>query len=395
MSKRKTTQMTRKIFCIIVLIMLAVNYSHAARSTAKLSLSPASNRVDTTAPLIKIISPEINQDFKYVYKEPTVTVTGRATDDNGVVSVAVNGAVARLNEKGEFSADILLKPGDNQIEIVALDTYKNKGVERFTLRRQSDLITSLGGDNRLTGSKGSNYALIIGINKYLNIPRLNSAVNDAEEIAQVLTNNYDFKSIVLLDDKATRSAILKELNFLKNKLTLNDRMIIYYAGHGWHDEETDTSYWLPVDADMNETTNWLDAKTVSDQLKRSAALQILIIADSCYAGTISRSFDPKLSSQSDNRESYLNRLMTKPSRVLIASGGNEPVKDSGGSNHSIFADVLIRSLKEPFSDRFTAEELMLRHIKEPVTGRSNQTPEYKVIRNSGHDGGDFVFVKSK
>jgi hypothetical protein len=119
-----------------------------------------------------------------------------------------------------------------------------------------------------------------------------------------------------------------------------------------------------------------------------------VVADSCYSGTISRSFDPSLSG-SGSRENYLKKLTEKPARILIASGGNEPVSDSGGSGHSIFADVFIKALKNPFDNRFTAEELMTRQIKESVAGRSDQTPEYKVIRNSGHDGGDFVFVRRK
>ena len=42
---------------------------------------------------------------------------------------------------------------------------------------------------------------------------------------------------------------------------------------------------------------------------------------------------------------------------------------------------------------FTAEELFYRFVKQSVAGNAEQTPEYSIIRNSGHDGGDFVFVK--
>jgi hypothetical protein len=88
-------------------------------------------------------------------------------------------------------------------------------------------------------------------------------------------------------------------------------------------------------------------------------------------------------------------MMEKPSRVLIASGGNEPVSDSGGKQHSIFAQVFIEALTHPRTAVFTAEELLTQQIKESVAGRAEQTPEYKVIRASGHEGGDFVFIKQK
>ena len=383
-----------RIALIAFIAMLApVSGAHAARSSSKVSIAPQSTQTDIQPPAITIISPDIKRSLKAVVKEAQLTVIGQATDISGVASVTVNGIVARLNAQGNFSADLLLKPGENQITVVALDTLGNKGTERFTLQRQSDAVAAPVVAPLSVAANGKNYALLIGINLYQQIPKLQTAVHDAKEVARVLEEQYGFTATLLLDEKATRSAIIKELNSIKNRLATNDRLLIYYAGHGWNDKETETSYWLPVDSEQNDPTNWLEAKTITDQLKRSQVRQVLVVADSCYSGTISRAFDPRLSSPGGTRDLYLQRLMDKPSRILIASGGNEPVSDSGGSGHSIFADVLLKALRNPFDRRFTAEELMARQIKEPVAGRSSQTPEYKVIRNSGHDGGDFVFEK--
>jgi hypothetical protein len=84
-----------------------------------------------------------------------------------------------------------------------------------------------------------------------------------------------------------------------------------------------------------------------------------------------------------------------PSRILMASGGNEPVADGGGGGHSVFANALLRGLREMEDRVFTAEELFFRFVKEPVAGKSEQTPEHSPIRNSGHDSGDFVFIRRK
>ncbi|MCP4138694.1 MAG: hypothetical protein GY755_00105 [Chloroflexi bacterium] len=46
-------------------------------------------------------------------------------------------------------------------------------------------------------------------------------------------------------------------------------------------------------------------------------------------------------------------------------------------------------------NKFTAEELFYSYIKERVAGNSDQIPEYNIIRNSGHNGGDFIFVKKR
>ncbi|OGW16767.1 MAG: hypothetical protein A3K09_08570, partial [Nitrospinae bacterium RIFCSPLOWO2_12_FULL_47_7] len=92
------------------------------------------------------------------------------------------------------------------------------------------------------------------------------------------------------------------------------------------------------------------------------------------------------------REEFLKKMRAKPSRTLMASGGNEPVSDSGGSGHSVFADTFLKALREVDKTTFTAEELFHSFIKERVAGKSEQTPEYNTIKNSGHDGGDFVFT---
>jgi len=91
------------------------------------------------------------------------------------------------------------------------------------------------------------------------------------------------------------------------------------------------------------------------------------------------------------REKYLERMESSKSRTLMSSGGNEPVADGGGSGHSVFAAALLKGLGQMDTDVFTSEELFYRYVKEPVTGKAAQVPEYNIIRDSGHDSGDFVF----
>jgi hypothetical protein len=82
----------------------------------------------------------------------------------------------------------------------------------------------------------------------------------------------------------------------------------------------------------------------------------------------------------------------------MSSGGNEPVADSDApghfSDHSVFANALLQDLSQPEAGKFTGEQLFM-ELKEQVGGRSQQVPEYNPIRNSSHDGGDFVFIRSQ
>lgn len=349
--------------------------------------------IDKTVPVITLISPEVKRGVKIVSPGETLLVTGTATDPAGVAMVTVNGQAAVLDEAGNFSAELLLKPGENQIAVTAMDIYKNSATEKFSVSRTAGKVAIAPKEAPApAAAAGKNYALLIGINRYKFIDSLKTAVNDVEQTAAVLRDSYGYETRLLLDEKATDTAILKELNNLRSKITPADRLILYYAGHGILDKVTDASYWLPYDAELADDTNWLDTKRITDQLKRISARQVLVIADSCYSGTISRAINADVGG-GDTRENYLRKLQEKPSRVLIASGGNEPVADAGGKGHSIFAEVLIAALKNPERPTFTAGEMLTNRIREAVAGRAEQTPEYKIIRNSGHDSGDFIFVR--
>jgi len=351
---------------------------------------------DTTPPRITITSPQAKRGIKITAKDASYLVRGYVEDESGVAWVTVNEQRAALDDRGNFQADVMLRVGENDILVEAMDIRKNYTSQRASIIREAEKSRTA---SRATGGPviregGRNHALIIGVNRYKNFDRLQTAVNDATGISNILKKDYGFETTLILDERATRQNIMREINRFKLDLNPEDRFLIYYAGHGYLDKVTDTSYWLPVDAERNDPTNWIESKSISDQLKRTRAAQVLVVADSCYAGTISRSVDPVLAGRG-SRESYLQKLRSKPSRVLIASGGNEPVDDSGGRGHSVFADVLIRSLSNPIDEQFTAEELLIRQIKESVAGRAEQTPEYRVIRNSGHDGGDFVFIRRR
>ena len=245
--------------------------------------------------------------------------------------------------------------------------------------------------DKLPAVNGKYHALIIGINDYKYLSKLSTAINDSKSVAKVL-KKYGF-TITLLISNVTRTQILKQMNKLRQNLLPEDKLLIYYAGHGYFNKETEKAYWLPIDAEMNDTTNWIIADTITSSIKTISAKHILIVSDSCYSGTLTRRRVAIDLSSRNSRKYFLNKMFSKKARVLISSGGNEPVIDDNGSGHSVFADAFIKALKNNKHSFITAEELFISNIKEQVAGNANQIPEYQLIRNSGHSGGDFIFVK--
>jgi len=236
------------------------------------------------------------------------------------------------------------------------------------------------------------HALVIGNNAYQLLPKLQTAENDAREVEKLLKLNYSFHTKLLLN--ATRRQIVSALAAYRRELTVDDNLIIYYAGHGINDAEAGRAYWLPVDAAREDYSNWISADDITAGTKTIPAKHVLVISDSCYSGTLTRGIGDMLP-RTTEREQFLRKMMAGKSRTLMASGGNEPVADGGGSGHSVFAAALLRGLRTMDKDQFTAAELFRNFIEESVSGRANQTPEYNPLRNSGHESGDFIFTRIK
>lgn len=235
---------------------------------------------------------------------------------------------------------------------------------------------------------GNYHALIIGNNDYKNLPELKTAVNDASSLAKLLKDHYGFKVKLLLN--ANRYDTLKAMGEFRNTLTKDDNLLIYYAGHGVLDNASERGYWLPIDAERDFTSNWISTAEVTDTLKALQSWHVLVVADSCYSGTLARSISVKFTNP-EKRYSLIERLLKKKSRTVITSGGLEPVTDSGGDNHSVFSEALLDVLKNT-KDVIEAEEVFSR-LRDNVILNADQTPEYSNVRKVGHNGGDFIFFR--
>ncbi len=238
-------------------------------------------------------------------------------------------------------------------------------------------------------------AIIFGNNKYKKLKSLTTAVNDATDLHYILKNKYGFRSELILN--ADRNLTLTKLSQLKDSMTENDNLLIYYAGHGIYDNETNTGFWQPIDADQSNEVNWIPNPTITRIIKSIKAKNILLVSDSCYSGAILRgikTLDSQKNHTSD--ENFLKRLTKRKSRIALTSGGNEPVVDSiSGGRNSVFANLFLAKLKENQNLMLSSElsvSIKKSFAKNKITLGVNQIPEYSSIYNSGHDGGEFIFL---
>lgn len=223
--------------------------------------------------------------------------------------------------------------------------------------------------------------------------------SDAERVRRLLEDRYGFRTIFL--PNADKRQILHALNDLYQQLRPEDNLLVYYAGHGNLSERDQgrrqNGYWLPVDAERERLAFWINNAVISDHLDRIPARSVLVLADSCYAGTLASESSALLlgSVQTSLTPDMIKAGLSRRSRVVISSGGVRPVLDTLDGQHSVFASALIDALEN--NDQVLRENALFARVGVNVRLRSQnvtepQTPEMRPIRAAGHEGGEFFFV---
>jgi hypothetical protein len=225
---------------------------------------------------------------------------------------------------------------------------------------------------------GKQYLVVIGINQYQHWLPLHSPVQDVQEIRDILLQRYYIDEIAeLYDQQATKANIIKLFVELQNKVKIDDSLLILYSGHGHLDENSDTGFWIPVNAgtDIYEQHNWLPHTQLKGLIANIEANHICVISDSCFAGDLihsTRSIPPTIDQQ------YFRRAYTRVSRQVLTSGATEAVPDE-----SDFANQLKSILKR--NDNRLLDTLML--YNEVRLGVGTSIPLLGALQGTGHQEG--------
>lgn len=323
-------------------------------------------------------------------------LVGKVTAPAGLLSFVVNDKAVELDKNDLFKTQIGLQKTTTPVSLVAIDTQGRRTALDFTLVSEdlaARLSQPISAGTRL--DFGNYYALVIGNEKYEHLPKLETAAEDAKAMSEVLSRKYGFNVTTLIN--ATRYQILSEMNKLRAKLTEKDNLLIYYAGHGELDRANLRGHWLPVDAEEESDANWISSVAITDIVNAMSAKHVLIVADSCYAGAMTRNsigqLDPGISDES--RILWLKALAKARCRTLLTSGGVQPVIDGGGGKHSVFAKSLLDVLEqneEPLEAQRLYREVAARVLHSVQQYNIEQKPEYAPLKFAGHESGDFLFI---
>ncbi|MCI4669149.1 MAG: caspase family protein [Bacteroidia bacterium] len=334
-------------------------------------------------PLGEIIihSPPLQESENVFVKDKYQQIMGQLKDMEGIHQVFVNGEEVYVNSKGYFFMTKRLDSTVNHIHLASL-TKKGKWVRKsFNIILES--TPKAVHTNKWVNNGGNNHLLLIGINEYSSWPELRNAVKDVRDIAHVLTRSYDFEQsrvTQILNGEATREKILETLENLQERLGPNDNLLIYYAGHGYYDEESQLGYWVPVDARLDKIPDYIRNSTIHDYLRTINTKHTFLIADACYAGSLFANY----------RGSNYNN---SKSRWAFTSGNLEKVWDGKPGGNSPFAKSLIDFLVG-YNRNELPINLIIESVSKTVSYRTNQTPKGSPLKMAGDSGGILVLKKT-
>jgi len=244
----------------------------------------------------------------------------------------------------EFSERIRLREGQNTISIAV------QGTEGLTNQKTISI--------QLAKKKEMVYAVVVGIDKYKNLPTLKYAVNDAREFYRYLTEvNQVPKDHVwlLLDEEATLDKLRRTLGtLLRRSAGKEDTVIIFLAGHGA--TETDPSspdgdglekYILPVNADpMDLYSSAMPMSEVARIFQRISSERLVFIGDTCYSGASGGRTILAGGMRATVSGAFLDRLSQGKGRVILtASDANEVSVEKDDLKHGVFTYYLLEGLR--------------------------------------------------
>jgi len=351
--------------------------------------------------LAKLISSFANTEGGYIVlgvavpSNGEIEINGLSTDFNP--SKTLKKAKDKLQGNIELSSNFITKNSSSLFVINIVKAKENVTLDGLKYIRignqiiQQNEVEFRGAIKRnkeaWENTIGRYIALIIGINQYTdpNLSNLSNPNNDAELLATVLKENYNFK--ITLIKNTSRDEILDALDALEEQLEIGDNLLIFYAGHGHWEENIFTGFWLPKDAEEKRRKNWIENSTIHNYINRFQKCQhVLLISDSCFSGALMDSRSPSL----EDAKTSIQTLYERKSRSVITSGAKEKVPDK-----SVFFKLIYKEFIENKSDFFSAFQLFSK-IKEEVIQNSpnHQIPQKEKILRSEDNGGDFIFCFS-
>jgi tetratricopeptide (TPR) repeat protein len=232
------------------------------------------------------------------------------------------------------------------------------------------------------------YALVVGVSKYVKLPdklQLPYAEADAQLMYTILISpeggNFKAENVhVLTNEKATLANLRQEINgWLPGVAKEDDRVLIYFAGHGFLDDRTGKGYLAPYDVDSKSiASTGLPMEELGQAMGgKIRAKSKILLTDSCHSGAITPEDTEALNHTLVKLQTSLFSLTASRDRERSFEG------PGFGGGHGVFTYYVAQGMagaadNTPRDGVVTADELaeyVHTQVREATGGQQNPTSE--------------------
>ncbi|MBI5929462.1 MAG: caspase family protein [Chloroflexi bacterium] len=241
------------------------------------------------------------------------------------------------------------------------------------------------------------WALVIGIDRYKNdsLPPLETAESGAATLVEFLIKEMNFPAdhIILLTGQQATKAVIESVveDHLTdpNRVGKDDRLLIYYAGHGITRARTtmgSVGYIAPYDAEQGLWSTFIEMDEFIKQAAFMSAKHVLFLLDACFSGLA-------LMRGQGSNEPHEEFLRRSARQIITAGTADQMISDRLlGEGHSIFTYFLLRGLRgQAANDGVLRASHLGMYLQDQVSGYTHGQQIPQVGRLVGDGGGDFIF----
>jgi hypothetical protein len=207
--------------------------------------------------------------------------------------------------------------------------------------------------------------LAVGISAYDNPKlKLHAAATDAAQLAEAVErhcagkeNLYrEAQATTLLNEKATRVALLEAIDTVRQQAKPNDLFLLSFAGHGVREEGE--YFLLTKEADTTSVATLQRTAVSGSALREKLAdfpCQVLLLLDACHAGLFGAGALAAYRPATDAAARALADVDVRVAVMCAALGHEEALE---GETNGYFTAAVLRALqcdKDCFYDRHTGE----------------------------------------
>lgn len=204
----------------------------------------------------------------------------------------------------------------------------------------------------VTRNNDNAFAIIIANEDYRRVEKVQYALNDGRTVRDYCHKTLGIpESNIHLVENATLNDIRAEINWMSlvaETYKGTAKFIFYYAGHGIPDEQTRTSYLLPVDGYGTDVTTGYKLSDLYSKFNSCPAESIVVMLDACFSG--SQRGNNMLASA---RGVAIRAKPEMPSGnvvVFSAASGDETAYPFNEKQHGLFTYYLLKKLQDTHGD---------------------------------------------